>query len=212
MVDYEVPLTIKSINYTITSNSYNVGLDDDITITVKATDKNNRPIKGKVINLYQNGGFVDNETTGNDGIASFEIRMLYAGLQIFTVENYSIGVNVREYYTIEETNLLLSDLDEWTSIDITDYGTLYVNHRVKLCEFHYYRQFTSAEADHLYTWHTAAIPEEYRPPVQATGSFNQVGMLYVSASGDIGGKFANAWSTARNCNGMVTWHYVSEYD
>ena len=95
----------------------------------------------------------------------------------------------------------------WRSHAFTSYGTLFINGALRLCELNYSRTFSSADADKFYSWHTGAVPLEYRPNMQVNGSMNQVGVLYVDSNGEIGGKFANAWSSSRLVKGTVNWHY-----
>lgn len=96
----------------------------------------------------------------------------------------------------------------WRTVSINiSYATLQVNEAEKLCLLTYVRDFSAADADKFYTWHSGAIPSAYRPSVQMNGSMNQVGTLYVDSTGEIGGKFANAWSSNRTVKGTVMWHY-----
>ena len=87
------------------------------------------------------------------------------------------------------------------------YAYFYVNGATRQCELRYVRNFSAADADKFYTWHSAAIPSQYRPVEQVNGSMNQVGTLYVDSTGEIGGKFANAWTTDSLVKGTVMWHY-----
>ena len=96
---------------------------------------------------------------------------------------------------------------EWVETTLNQYATLYVNETTRMCELRYIRSFSSASADTFYSWGTEIIPSGYRPSSQVQGSFNQVGVLYVDSSGNIGGKFAIGWSSSRNCIGSVMWHY-----
>ena len=96
----------------------------------------------------------------------------------------------------------------WKTVSINiSYATFKVNEAEKLCILNYVRDFSAADADKFYTWHTGAIPSQYRPAMQFNGSMNQVGTLYVDSTGEIGGKFANAWSSNRTVKGTVMWHY-----
>ena len=95
----------------------------------------------------------------------------------------------------------------WKSQTINTYATLYVNSAERICVLQYVRDFSAADADKFYEWHNNAIPTQYRPSAQVNGSFNQVGTLYVDSTGQIGGKFANAWSSNRTAKGSVMWHY-----
>lgn len=96
----------------------------------------------------------------------------------------------------------------WRTVSLNiSYATLRVNEAEKLCILTYVRDFSAADADKFYTWHTGAIPSTYRPPNQVNGSMNQVGTLYVDSTGEIGGKFANSWSSNRTVKGTVMWQY-----
>ena len=87
------------------------------------------------------------------------------------------------------------------------YATLWVNEALRLCELRYVREFSAADGDKFYTWHTNAIPQSYLPSSQVNGSFNQVGIIYVDSNGEIGGKFAFTFSSTRVCKASVMWHY-----
>ena len=96
----------------------------------------------------------------------------------------------------------------WKTISLgISYATFYVNESIRECELRYVRDFSAADGDKFYTWHTSAIPEDYRPSAQVNGSINQVGIIYVDSTGEIGGKFANTFSSTRTCKGSVMWHY-----
>lgn len=96
----------------------------------------------------------------------------------------------------------------WRTVSLNiSYATFQVNKAEKLCILNYVRDFPTADADKFYTWHTYAIPSQYRPAMQFHGSMNQVGTLYVNSTGDIGGKFANNWSSNHTVKGTVMWQY-----
>ena len=95
----------------------------------------------------------------------------------------------------------------WIEIPLNGYATLWVNTATKMCELRYRRTFSSASADTFYTWHSGLIPSDYRPSSQINGSFNQVGILYIDSTGEVGGKFANGWNSSRKCIGSAIWHY-----
>lgn len=117
------------------------------------------------------------------------------------------------FYDKTETDALLDGKSDtththtWKSQSCTAYGTLYINETIRMCELRYVRTFESATADTFYTWHTGAIPSEYRPSSQVQGAINQVGTIYVDSTGLIGGKLAKSWSSNRQVNGTVMWHY-----
>ena len=96
----------------------------------------------------------------------------------------------------------------WKLVDLDiGYATFWVNEALRLCELRYVREFSAADADKFYTWHTNAIPQDYLPSTQVNGSFNQVGIIYVDSNGEIGGKFAFTFSSTRVCKASVMWHY-----
>ena len=111
------------------------------------------------------------------------------------------------YYSANNTKTY-ARVNGFKTVNINiSYATLKVNEAEKLCLLTYVRDFSAADADKFYTWHTGAIPSQYRPSIQSNGSMNQVGSLYVDSTGEIGGKFANAWSSNRTVKGTVMWHY-----
>ena len=108
---------------------------------------------------------------------------------------------------LNDTKASISHTHGWVENTLNTYATLYVNEGIRMCELNYVRTFDGADADKFYIWHSGAIPSAYRPSAQVQGVFNQVGIIYVDSTGEIGGKFANAWTGERLCKGSVSWHY-----
>ena len=130
--------------------------------------------------------------TNSSGLATWTVPCDEWGLQTYSAGSKEIQVNVTGWKTV--------------SLGIS-YATFYVNEAIRMCELRYVREFSIATGDTFYTWHSSAIPEDYRPPAQVNGAINQVGTLYVDSNGEIGGKFANSFSSTRNCKASVIWHY-----
>lgn len=179
-------------NYDLTCSDYNPTVDSTVTVTCRVTDFYGEPVSGESVTLYCNGSSVSTSITNNVGVATFTVSCDVAGLQNYTVGTGSVQVNVCGWKTV--------------SLGIS-YVTFYVNEAIRECELRYVRDFSAADGDKFYTWHTSAIPEDYRPPAQVNGSINQVGIIYVDSTGEIGGKFANTFSSTRTCKGSVMWHY-----
>ena len=180
------------LNYDLSVSDYNPIIDSTVTVTCRVTDFYGEAVSGESVTLYCNGSSVSTSITNNMGVATWIVTCDSWGLQTFTAGNGKIQVNVYGWKTV--------------SLGIS-YATFYVNEAIRECELRYVREFSAADGDKFYTWHTSAIPENYRPSVQVNGSINQVGIIYVDSTGEIGGKFANTFSSTRTCKGSVMWHY-----
>lgn len=199
MVKFTVP--IKDIlgkayyRYELASTHYNT-TPTQTGITITCTCKNifGNPVANKELTLYYKNSIQGTATTNANGIATWTVGNLEYGINQFRVEDATIIINARGWETVS-----LSSGET--------YGTLYINRETRTAELRYVRDFNSASADTFYSWHTGAIPSDYRPSAQVNGSFNQVGTLYTDSNGDIGGKFANSWSSTRTVKGSVMWHY-----
>ena len=181
--------------YELISSHYNTTpTQTDITITCTCKSILGNPVSNKELTLYYKNDIQGTATTNELGMATWTVGNLEYGINQFRVEDATIIINARGWETV-------------TLNSGGTYATLYVNKETRTAELRYNREFTSASADTFYSWHTGAIPQNYRPSAQANGSFNQVGTLYIDSNGDIGGKFANSWSSNRLCKGTVMWHY-----
>lgn len=178
--------------YELISTHYNT-TPTQTGITITCTCKNifGNPVANKELTLYYKSNIQGTATTNELGIATWTVGNLEYGINQFRVEDATIIINARG----------------WETVTLNTYATLYVNKETRTAELRYVRDFNSASADTFYSWHTGAIPSDYRPSAQVNGSFNQVGTLYADSNGDIGGKFANSWSSTRTVKGSVMWHY-----
>ena len=179
-------------NYDLTCSDYNPTVDSTVSVICRVTDFYGVAVTGESVTLYCNGSSVSTSITNNMGIATWIVTCDSWGLQTYSAGSKEIQVNVTGWKTV--------------SLGIS-YATFYVNEALRMCELRYVREFSSATGDTFYTWHSSAIPEDYRPSAQVNGSINQVGILYVDSTGEIGGKFANTFSSTRNCKASVMWHY-----
>lgn len=180
--------------YRIYSSHYNTTSNTTITITCEVKDVFRRPMVNQLIFLYHQNESIDSTTTDSNGVATWTISNLEAGLHNFQAGSATMSIRISGWKTVSVTGA-------------TSYATLYVNESERLCELRYVRTFSSASADTFYEWHSGAIPSKYRPSSQVMGSMNQVGGIYVDSDGDIGGKFANGFSSNRSVIGTVMWHY-----
>lgn len=181
--------------YTLTSTHYNTTPSQtDITITCTCKNILGNPVANKELTLYYKNSIQGTATTNELGMATWTVGTLEYGINQFRVEDATIIINARGWETV-------------TLNSGGTYATLYVNKETRTAELRYVRDFNSASADTFYSWHTGAIPQDYRPSTQVNGSFNQVGTLYIDSTGEIGGKFANSWSSTRTVKGSVMWHY-----
>ena len=197
MVKFKVPikdiLGLNYYRYKLYSDNYNPLYNSTITITCQCRNIFGNPVANKEITLYENGSVVGSEITDEDGIVDWEITINKNGLTNYSVSNENISITTNP---------------QWKLIDIgISYARLYVNEQLRMCNFNYYRTFGSGDADKFYTWHTGAIPQQYRPPFQTNGAINQVGTLYIEANGNIGGKLAFSFSTDKIISGSAIWHY-----
>jgi len=198
MVKFKLPikdiLGLSYYRYELSSDNYNPTYNSTITITCNCRNIFGNKVTGKELKLYENDTLIGTETTDEDGTATFETTVTNSGIRKLNVSNENIHINVNRWKTVTLTTG-------------SSYGTLYVNEELRMAELRYVRDFNSATADTFYAWHTGAIPQEYRPSSQVNGSMNQVGVLYVDSTGEIGGKFANSWSSTRTVRGTTQWHY-----
>lgn len=196
MVKFKLPikniLGLSYYRYNLSSNNYNPPYNSTITISCQCTNVFGNPVKNKELTLYKNGSSEGTATTDTTGTATWTVTVTTEGINQYRVSNENLTINANRW-KLEDINI--------------SYARLYVNEKIRMCHLNYYRQFGSATADTFYTWHSGGIPSDYRPPLQCNGSLNQVGVLYVDANGDIGGKFANSFSSSRNVSGSVIWHY-----
>lgn len=180
------------IDYDISASDYNPSIDSTITITVTAYNHlNSNIVPNHSFDLKLPDGSTVTLTTNNEGVATYNYTCSSWGVHRFSIKTYRAFINITG----------------WRSQQCTSYGTLHINESLRMCELRYNRNFSAADADKFYSWHTGAIPAEYRPSEQVNGSINQVGVLYVDSAGEIGGKFANSWSSSRLVKGTVIWHY-----
>ena len=180
--------------YRIYSSHYNTTSSTEITITCEVKDVFRRPVTNQLIFLYHQNESVDYTFTDSDGVATWTISNLEAGLHNFQAGSATMSIRI----------------SGWKEVALNsggEYGTLYVNEDIRMCELRYSRRFPSATADTFYTWHTAAIPQQYRVSSQVGGAINHVGTLYTDSTGVIGGKLAVGWSSERTVIGTVMWHY-----
>ncbi len=192
-------------NTNIAVSDYNPSIDSTVTVTITVTNAEGDPVEDASVPVTASEGQftkLNNTTitaassvTGTTN-SSGQFTLTYSctewGLITFSANNNKAHVRVIGWRTV--------------SLNIS-YATFKVNEAEKLCILNYVRDFSAADADKFYTWHTGAIPSQYRPSIQSNGSMNQVGVLYVDSTGEIGGKFANSWSSNRTVKGTVMWQY-----
>ena len=95
-------LGLSFYRYELTSSTYNPTIDTAFTITCKVTDIFGNPINNKQITLYHNGTSVSNQTTNNNGIATWTITPTTWGTHDFNVSNKHIQVDVDGWRTIAD--------------------------------------------------------------------------------------------------------------
>lgn len=95
----------------------------------------------------------------------------------------------------------------WTRQNCTNYGSLYINPTLRLCEFSYAREsYNFSQANNWYTLHSHAIPEQYRPKAyKFSGNSNPAVLLLVTDDGDIQATSTLSGSKFIHCSMM--WHY-----
>lgn len=80
--------------YKIWCSSYNISIDDDVTVYVKVYDQHNQVVSGKVITLMKDNTQVSSKQTNSDGEANWTVTCDTWGLITFSVEEESTQVNV----------------------------------------------------------------------------------------------------------------------
>ena len=197
-------------NYLVTSiscSSYNPTIDGTITLTVTVKDVYGTAVSGEsVLVTASSGSFTGYNGSSITSTSSYTGTTNPSGQFTLTYTCTAWGLIT---FTANNTNTQV-DVGGWKTVSLSagsTYGTLYVNGKTRTAELRYVRTFSSATADTFYTWHSGAIPSAYRPSDQVNGSCNQAGAIYVDSTGEIGGKFANGWSSDRLVKGSVMWHY-----
>lgn len=176
-------------NYTLNSSSYNLTVNNNLTIYCTVKNVFGNTVANKTVTLYQNGGNVGNATTDSNGVASWTITMNTVGNYVFSVENSSITVKVRGVKTISTAT----------------YGTMYVNESEKTVFFKYYRANYNFTSTSYITLHTGACGD-YKPFTETyLASYNPTMAMSVSANGDI--KVISTGTGTKTMGFSGYWHY-----
>ena len=89
------------MHVTIEPSNYNPNIDDEITVTIKATDHNDDPISNWTVPLLINGTAVtDTIKTGTDGTATYTYTCNSWGVCRFSVKSFSTQINPIKYYIL----------------------------------------------------------------------------------------------------------------
>lgn len=119
-----------------------------------------------------------------------------------------MGYCFGERYKLSANNAFAQvDVGGWVDkIPTHTYGHLYVNEKLRMCEFKYYRQNYNFSSTSEVTFGTNIVPSEYRPAIVITCS-----ILDVSIGGviDTSGNFKAYTSSTgtKNINASAVWHY-----
>lgn len=206
----------------ITCSTYNTTIDSGngsttITVTVKLEDFNKNAVSGKSVTLTVDKGYFKSvtgtsttnysntttksvsATTKSDGTITAVYVPSEEGLATFTANNTKIQILVGKANS--------SHSHSWTSQACTEYGTLYINSALRLCELSYYRtNYTFADSGVDYTLHSGSIPSAYRPKMNKAvtcvnqnirGVFSPDGHIQVQASA----------KGTKTINMSAMWHY-----
>lgn len=197
MVKFKLPikniLGLSYYRYSLSTSTTNPTLNSTFTETVKVTNVFGNPVQNKTVTLYYKGASQGEQTTDENGEATWTITASATGLGKITVGNSYNYVNVT---------------DGWHSTSIHNgNGTLYYNPTLRICSLRYSRTFNSASANTMYEW-GQQIPSTYRPNYMVTGSGNRNGAtLTVDSDGYLYGRFQLAFSSETNFYYHLMWHY-----
>lgn len=122
-------------------------------------------------------------------------------------------IHDNRYYTEGEVDAKLNGKANsnhshgWTNQQCTNYGRLYINSALRLCEFYYHREnYKYEDSGEEYSLHTGAIPNGYRPLFhKITTGWNPSVTLAVTPGGDIKTRATSQGTKQINCS--VMWHY-----
>lgn len=99
------------------------------------------------------------------------------------------------------------DVGGWVNVIPThQYGSIWVNEKLRMCEFKYYRQNYNFTSTSEVTFGTNIIPSGYRPSIVVTCSILDVNIGGVI---DTSGNFKAYTSSTgtKNINASAVWHY-----
>ena len=81
--------------YSIGLSNYNVGVGDNITVSVNVINQAGSPVSGHQVILYKNGDVWKTGTTNNSGVYSTTFSATEEGLVTFGVNNQKVQCNVK---------------------------------------------------------------------------------------------------------------------
>lgn len=88
-------------NYSLSASNYNPNIDEDIDLTVTATDITGSPAPNKNITLYHNGNTISTKATNNDGVATWTYNCSTWGMQFFSINDVKCQVYVTGWKRID---------------------------------------------------------------------------------------------------------------
>lgn len=177
--------------YNVYSSHYNTTSSTTITITCEVKDVFRRPTK-TLVTLFHENVSVGSKMTDDDGVVTWEISNLEAGLHNFKVGYASICIRVSGWKIVS------------TSAD--SYATLYVNEDARMCHLRYYRTNYNFTSTNEITLHTGLIPSAYRPPVaNILSAYNVTTIGAILTNGNMTVQTSTTGSKTLNYSGV--WHY-----
>ena len=193
---------------TLTSSSYNATIDGTVTVTVNLKDVYGDNVNGASVTVTASSGTFTQlngsnitaaasvtGTTNASGTFTLTYKCSEWGLITFTANNTTMQIRVSGWKAVTVTGA-------------TSYAVLQVNGEERLAYFRYSRQFASVSGGSVYTWHSGAIPSDYRPNQTTTGAFNYIGTLIISTNGDIMGVMQNTdTSGSKTYTATTMWRY-----
>lgn len=178
--------------YRIYSSHYNTTSSTTITITCEVKDVFRRPVKDQLVTLYHQNESVESKMTDTDGVVTWEVSNLGAGLHNFQAGNATVVVRVSGWKIVA------------TSAD--SYATLYVNEDARMCHLRYYRTGYNFTSTNEITLHTGLIPSAYRPPVaNILSAYNVTTIGAILTNGNMTVQTSSTGSKTLNYSGV--WHY-----
>lgn len=192
----------------LTSSSYNATIDGTVTVTVNLKDVYGDNVNGASVTVTCSSGTFT-QLNGSNITAAASVTGTTNASGTFTL-TYKCSEWGLITFTANQTTtqIRVTGWKEVTVTGATSYATLYVNGAERLASFKYSRHFGSVTGGTAYTWHSGAIPSDYRPTQATTGAFNYIGTLIISTNGDIGGVMQNTdTSGSKTYNASAMWRY-----
>ena len=188
-------------NYQISASKYNVDIDTDVTITVKVTNQQGKPVVGVTVPVLKDNEAWKSGTTGVNGTFSLTYTADTWGLVMFSTNNNSLQVNVIGLKQVKQR--------VWSSSNNLTY-TLYVDESSKIAVLTIYGSNINVASGISNYEVSGFVPSEYRPKLGTYSRLGRSNNILAYCWGDGGVGIANFYSstlTGQNFGGQIEWHY-----